>query len=173
MLVWFSIDLAALPGDPQQPMIRSRVNPECMKTYIRNIRTVDPTVVHLISIGGWNSPHPVTSVDVEDMYNALRKWNVDEVDGLLDGMDWDIEGNDDKADPSNHMSVECVHFMGRFSQLAKMDGMIVTMAPAESYLDSTVNGFDRSLRHTYYEWDDMYPEFTYHGMNTYAPLLSS
>ena len=71
------------------------------------------------------------------------------------------------------MTVECLHFMGRFSQLAKQDGFLVSMAPAESYLDPTRQGFDRSLLHSYDEWNSLHPDFTYHGLNTYAPLLSS
>lgn len=47
------------------------------------------------------------------------------------------------------------------------------MVPAESYLDPYRVGFDRSLLHSYQEWDSLHPEFTYHGLNTYAPLLSS
>ena len=42
---------------------------------------------------------------------------------------------------------------------------------AESYLDPTKNGFDRSLLHEYEEWATIQPGFTYHGLNTYAYLL--
>ena len=41
----------------------------------------------------------------------------------------------------------------------------------ESYLDPTMNGFDRSLLHEYEEWATIQPGFTYHGLNTYAYLL--
>jgi hypothetical protein len=37
----------------------------------------------------------------------------------------------------NHFTVESLDMMGRLSQLAKSDGFIVAMAPAESYLDPT------------------------------------
>jgi hypothetical protein len=47
------------------------------------------------------------------------------------------------------------------------------MAPAESYLDPTTSLFDRSLLHTYPEWDDIIkPPFAYHGRNCYAYILS-
>ena len=62
--------------------------------------------------------------------------------------------------------------MGQFSVLAKKDGYIVAMAPAESYLDPTTSQFDRSLSHPYPEWKDLQPNFRYHGHNTYAYLLA-
>jgi hypothetical protein len=46
------------------------------------------------------------------------------------------------------------------------------MAPAESYLDPTRNGFDLSLRHEYEEWIGLIPPFPYHGLNVYAYLLA-
>jgi hypothetical protein len=49
----------------------------------------------------------------------------------FDGIDWDIEGNDDFSSPYNHFTVECLDLMGRFSQLAKEKGSyIVSMVPA-------------------------------------------
>jgi len=57
-----------------------------------------------------------------------------------------------------------------FSQLAKADGYIVSMVPAESYLDPTTSEFDQSLLHTYP--DGWQPGFTYHGRNPYAYILS-
>lgn len=62
--------------------------------------------------------------------------------------------------------------MGQFSQLAKSCGYIVSMAPAESYVDPTISGFDRSLLHEYEEWKNRIPPFAYHGRNCYAYLLA-
>ena len=46
------------------------------------------------------------------------------------------------------------------------------MTPPESYLDPTTSVFDLSLLHTYPEWKETQPDFTYHGHNTYAYLLA-
>ena len=117
----------------------------------------------------------------------------------FDGIDWDIEGNDDFSSPYNHVTVEFLDLMGRFSQLAKeMGNYIVSMVPAgtmscykvartssplspylwpllpwlsESYLDPTRSHYDRSLLHQYEEWIPTVPGFHYHGMNTYAYLI--
>lgn len=110
-------------------------------------------------------------------------------------------GNDDFQSKYNYFTPQCLDLMGKMSQLAKQDGYIVAMAPAgtsiyilyntvvlsktqiidyyrhnsniflESYLDPTMNGFDRSLLHEYEEWATIQPGFTYHGLNTYAYLL--
>ena len=62
--------------------------------------------------------------------------------------------------------------MGKFSQLLKNAGYIVSMAPAESYLDPTTDEFSLSLLHNYPEWEKDVPEFNYHGRNAYAYLLA-
>ena len=62
--------------------------------------------------------------------------------------------------------------MGKFSQLLKKDGYIVSMAPAESYLDSSTDEFSLSLLYNYPEWEKKCPDFNYHGRNAYAYLLA-
>jgi len=80
---------------------------------------------------------------------AWHKWNTQTIaDPTLgfagfDGIDWDIEGNDDEASVYNTFSWPCLDLMGQFSVLAKRAGYIVAMAPAESYLDPTTSLFDR------------------------------
>ena len=88
-------------------------------------------VVHLMSIGGWNSPHPDTSFSAETMFDTLDKWNgqcatVAGIDygsgGLFDGFDWDVEGNDDFDSPQ-YLYKECIETMGLLSQLLKKETM--------------------------------------------------
>ena len=45
---------------------------------IRNLNLTTPTT-HLISIGGWNAPHPDTSHSASEMYDAWRKWNTETI----------------------------------------------------------------------------------------------
>ena len=72
----------------------------------------------------------------------------------------------------NHFTYEELDLMGKFSQLLKNNGYIVSMAPAESYLDFTTDEFSLSLLHNYPEWEKEKPDFTYHGRNAYAYLLA-
>ena len=61
--------------------------------------------------------------------------------------------------------------MGEMSQFAKNDGYIVTMAPAESYVDVSTSRFSRYVNLTYAE-DKWHQDFTYHGANVYAYVLA-
>jgi len=56
---------------------------------------------------------------------------------LFDGIDWDYEGHDDLRSPTAKFTLETLNIMADFSVEAKKAGLIVAMAPAESYLDSS------------------------------------
>jgi len=177
VVMWFSINLAVSP-ETGRPIITNGPDWDCVADRVAEIAQLNLETVHLISIGGWNSPHPDTSVSAEEAYDHWNFWNKniaarpDKGFYGFHGFDWDIEGNDDPNSQYNHFTVECLDFMGRFSQLAKQKGgYIVSMAPAESYLDPTHHTFDRSLLHNYPEWEPIVPNFNYHGRNTYAYLL--
>jgi len=178
VLIWFSINLST-DLETGLPMITNGPNMDCVAQLVKTMADMRLTVKHLISIGGWNSPHPDTLNTPEVVYEHWNHWNrvviarPDIGFNGFDGFDWDIEGNDDPSSIYNTFTVECLDLMGRFSQLAKSQGnYIVAMAPAESYLDPRTNLFDRSLLHTYPEWSHLQPPFAYHGMNCYAYLLS-
>ena len=56
----------------------------------------------------------------------------------FDGIDWDYEGHDDRSSPTSRFTLETLDVMVDFSVEAKKRGYIVSMAPAESYLDPTI-----------------------------------
>lgn len=176
VLMWFSVNLAVRNGLAE---ITSGPDLKCVARIAKELDDLNLPTIHLISIGGWNSPHPDTSVPVQTMFQEFKRWNDQDVANPelgfrgFDGFDWDIEGHDTLTHPNNLMTSECVAFMGEFSQLGKQNGYIVSMAPAESYLDPTTSVYDRILTHAYPEWTNLQPKFTYHGHNSYAPLLSS
>lgn len=163
VVIWFSIDLITKDG---RPFIARGVDYD----QVNNVNK-QADIVNMICIGGWNEIHPDTSVSPEAMFEVFQEW-VQETSRdsfKFSGIDWDIEGHDDPLSPNNKFTVECLNWMGKFSQLAKENGYLVSMAPAESYLDPTTSKFDRSLQHEYPEWDN---KFAYHGHNAYAYLLS-
>ena len=53
----------------------------CVAKMIERIRTLDPScpTTHLISIGGWNAPHPDTAHTAEDTYKAWHQWNTETI----------------------------------------------------------------------------------------------
>eukprot|EP01031_Cornospumella_fuschlensis_P039102 gene39102-47577_t len=176
VIIWFAINLAS---DGQgNPSITNGPDWTCVAEKIKTIRDLGLPTVHLISIGGWNAPHPDTSVSAASMFAYWDNWNKHTIStpqlGFygFDGFDWDIEGNDDLNSPNNVFTVTCLDFMGEFSQLAKKAGYVVSMAPAESYVDHTTSAFDRALNHEYPEWQGIIPTFPYHGQNVYSYLLS-
>lgn len=181
VVMWFAINLA-VSADTGLPTITGGPDMDCVATVIAELRDLGygNNTVHLISIGGWDAPHPETSNPVTMVYEQWQYWNKEIAarpeKGFygFDGFDWDIEGNDDPDSPNNLFSKDCLDYMGQFSQMAKyIDGYIVSMAPAESYFDPTRNGFDRSLLHGYPEWEpELDPPFRYHGLNAYAYLIA-
>jgi hypothetical protein len=151
---------------------------ECVARTAAELRAAGLFTTHLMTVGGWNAPHPNTSVSADDAYAAWRAWNEVVVarPGLpsgFDGIDWDLEGNDDVSSPFNELRVEVLDFVGRFSVLAKRDGYLVSLVPAESYLDPmTEPSFSRSLLLNYPGDVGWAKNFSYHGRNGYAYLLS-
>lgn len=60
---------------------------DCVRQQVRKFKDLGLTTFHLISIGGWNSPHPGPSTSYISLFNAWKIWNND----LFDGLDWNIE----------------------------------------------------------------------------------
>jgi chitinase len=125
--------------------------------------------VHLISFGGWNGPHLETSggITPEEWYRVWKQHAGD----IFHGIDWDLEGHDDLASPTNLFSRDCLEFVGQISRMAKKDGYIIGMAPPQSYLDIHNPNFSRSVNLTESDrpWHN---EFHYFGANVYSYLLA-
>jgi hypothetical protein len=139
VVIWFSINLAV--DDNGLPTITNGPDWSCVANRIKDIRDFGFTdVVHLISIGGWNSPHPDTSHSAEVMFEHWDHWNRHTIArpelgfAGFAGFDWDVEGNDQTLSRFNHFTVSCLDLMGRMSQLARNKGYVVAMAPAGIYL---------------------------------------
>lgn len=178
VVIWFSINLSIDKGG--RPVVTNGPDWDCVAEKVSRIRSLGLETVHLISIGGWNAPHPDVSIPVELAFSNWNKWNREIISRPsigyygFDGFDWDIEGNDDVSSEYNEFSPSVLDFIGQFSQLAKREGYVVSMAPAESYFDPlSAPTFDRSLRHEYDEWKPLLScAFPYHGRNCYAYLLA-
>lgn len=185
VVIWFAINLA-VDSNTGLPTVTGGPDMDCVADKVAEIRALnlENDTIHLISIGGWDAPHPDTSNNASLVYAQWDHWNrhiaarPERNFYGFDGFDWDIEGNDDPASQYNVFTVECLNLMGHFSQLAHwMGGYIVSMAPAESYLDpSRAPLFSRTLLHEYAEWQvgpsALDPPFRYHGLNVYSYLLA-
>lgn len=142
------------------------------------------SVKHLVSFGGWNGPHLPAGYSGSELYSVFREFNEQEenidndilvnefsVKRLWDGIDWDLEGHDDVQHSNNQFSLELLNQIGEFSYLAKQDGLITSIAPPESYLDTTTSRFSRFVNLTYPN-DAWHQDFEYHGWNVYAYVMA-
>lgn len=176
-------------SDADQPLsleFSTSQNSQNLRTYQEQLRSMGyDDVVHLASIGGWNAPHLPPGFSGKDLLDAFQSVNLqfchNEIDGeegkgkqrchLWDGIDWDLEGNDNLQSPRNEFTKDCLDEMGSMSALAKQQGLIVSMAPPESYLDITTPRFSRFVNLTYAD-DPWHLDFSYHGANVYAYVLA-
>jgi chitinase len=146
---------------------------DCVATTANTLAAEGLNTTHMISIGGWGSPHPAITNDPEAVYANWKDWNENTVarNGWpgFDGLDWDLEGVNTIDDPDNTITTACMDTVGRVSQLAKADGYIVSLVPPQSYFDVTIPNFDNNLTHNY---PDYMPTFYYHSWNAYAYIYS-
>eukprot|EP00127_Corallochytrium_limacisporum_P003735 Clim_evm67s152 gene=Clim_evmTU67s152 len=171
LVLWFSMFLISVDGNPT---IKIPFDMGCVAKTIEESYRYNPNVLHFISVGGWNAPHPDLTWSGREWNNIFNEWEREQFteagkpDMRFDGIDWDIEGNDDPSSEFNHVKPETLELVLDMSRHAKEEGRLIKMVPAESYLDPYVHRYDNSLLHAYPWW---HPEFKYHGRNTYAPLL--
>lgn len=67
VLIWFSINLEK-DKNSNAPIITNGPDMECVAEIVARMKEMNLEVIHLISIGGWNSPHPDTSNSVENVF---------------------------------------------------------------------------------------------------------
>ena len=174
VVIWFASNLAAVDG---VGVVETPLNIRCVAEVAKGARDAGFRVVHLLSIGGWNAPHPADIADGEGWWSIWQSWNEEQrslhadlgFEGF-DGFDWDLEGNDTPESEYNEFSYGTLDIMKVMSLRAKQAGFVVAMAPPQSYLDITTERFSRSLRHPpNMPW---YQDFRYHARNVYAYLLA-
>lgn len=172
VIIWFSINLESDNGVPR---ITGSLPPaDCVAKIAKDIQDAGRSVLHLVSIGGWNAPLPNTSNSAGEWFNSFVTWNEREYSRPrlgwygFDGIDWDPEGNDDPDQIQNHPTHAHLTLIGELSVHAKQAGYIVSLAPSQSYLDSESSQFDIELNHAP-SWK---PDFHYHGRNWYAYWLA-
>ena len=174
VVVWFAVDLgrnattgaAQIGHDDAQTKI---TNFSCVVETAAQLREAQLQTTHMLSIGGWNAPHPDTAFTGEHWWSTFKSFNAQN-EQVFDGIDWDLEGNDAPSSAWNAFTPACMRLVGEMSLAAKRDGFLVSMVPPESYLDPWAGGaFDLSLTHAHED----HPSFTYHGQNTYAHFLDA
>ena len=168
VIFWFAINLVK-DKDTQQPKVTGGPNAECVAKVRAAIQQQKLATSHLITIGGWDSPHPDTSFSGTQWFDAWNEWNR-RLPVPFDGFDWDLEGNDQVTSPNNEFTPECLQLVIDMSVAAKKAGLLATLAPPQSYFDITTKQFNRFLNNSD---PHFHPEFHYMGRNGYAYILAA
>ena len=89
--------------------------------------------------GGWNAPHPDTHNNASTVFREFQRWNREVAARPMlgfcgfDGIDWDLEGNDDVSSPFNHFSI-AVHApspMHAFCPVSRRRGRTALLARSQ------------------------------------------
>ncbi|KAL3827356.1 hypothetical protein ACHAXA_003090 [Cyclostephanos tholiformis] len=178
VVIWSFIEVVAMKSDSDEDengnstggvvgYVNTNLNLSRIASLIRDLDASGHSdVIHLTSIGGWNGPHLSSNQSANDWYAI---WTASDASRIFHGIDWDLEGNDDRSNPNNYFTLDCLDAMINISRLMKENGYFVTMAPPQSYLNFDDPSFGRYVNITKERgWHD---EFGYFGNNAYAYLL--
>lgn len=175
VIIWFSLTLSK-NSSTNLPQITGAIpDLDCVAQTVKTIRDRGYSVLHSISIGGWNTPLPDTTFSSKQWFEVFHEWNTQTVSrphlgwAGFQAIDWDPEGNDDTTKKDNKFTIQRMKLIGEMSVIAKQHGYIVSIAPAQSYLDVNTTVFDLNADHPpAFGWK---PNFRYHGRNLYAYWL--
>ena len=130
VIIWFALNLISSgeEGGLQKAKFVGGPDLNCVADIQKQLDDLGlgEETVHLISVGGWDAPHLNTDYSPSQVYAAFEEY--DRMN-LFDGVDWDLEGNDDLESESNIFTIECLNLMGDFSTLLHDNGYFVSMAP--------------------------------------------
>ena len=94
VVFWFSTNLVK---DDGQPKIKGPIpDLDCVARVRQKILAKNLPTAHLITVGGWDAPHPDTAFTGAEWFQAWHDWN-QALPMPFDGFDWDLEGNSAKA----------------------------------------------------------------------------
>ena len=89
VLFWFSI---ALVNDGGVPAITGGPDLDCIASTAATLTSLGLVTTHMVSVGGWDAPHPTTDFPAEEMYAAFKDWNESKEAGRhrkrISGMAW-------------------------------------------------------------------------------------
>jgi hypothetical protein len=119
VIIWFAINIAKDPATGMPAISGPMPDLACVAGVAGRIAGAGLKVHHLISVGGWNAPHPDDDIRPEDAWAAWRDWNARaSAPGFagFDGIDWDLEGDSHPERPANHFSIATLDLIGRVSK---------------------------------------------------------
>ena len=177
IIIWSQIDFTS-NEDNTKPFFNGTLDYRCVAKMIKKFRDNNYFVINLLSVGGYGCPHINVDFTVYEYFEEWLKFN-EKISSTenhffgFDGIDWDIEGNNEIESPYNNFTYKELDIIGKFSQLLKKEGYIVSMTPRESYLDPSTNEFSLSLiNYSNSEWENIFGDISYQGRNIYSYLIA-
>ena len=173
VIVWFAIGMV-VDAHTFKPTIVGGPNLTCVANAAMELRRQNLPTHHFISVGGWNAPHPTaTGGTVDEWWKAWKAYDSAAVAaglvGGFDGLDWDLEGNDDVHSQWNSFPAADLRLVADLSVRLKAQGRLVSLVPPQSYLDATTSAFSLRVNLTARCW---HSDFSYAGRSVYAALLA-
>jgi len=74
VVMWFAINLAR-NRSTGQPAVTGGPNMDCVADVVRAIDELGLDTIHMVTVGGWDAPHPDTSNTAEATYEYWDYWN--------------------------------------------------------------------------------------------------
>ena len=176
VIIWSQVDIIS-DNENKKPIFNGNIDYNCVAKMKKKFIENNYYVINLISVGGWNCPHINSNYSPKEY---LKEWisfneriySTGNYFFGFDGINWDIEGNDDLESNDNNFTYKELDIIGKFSQLLKKEGFIVSMSPLESYLDPSTEEFSLSLLNINKEWENKEDYISYHGKNVYSYLIA-
>eukprot|EP00931_Biecheleriopsis_adriatica_P034534 TRINITY_DN19927_c0_g1_i2.p1 TRINITY_DN19927_c0_g1~~TRINITY_DN19927_c0_g1_i2.p1 ORF type:complete len:173 (-),score=16.45 TRINITY_DN19927_c0_g1_i2:96-614(-) len=106
IVIWFAVNLGK-DTQTQKPAITSGPNYTCVAEVRAVIEARGFATTHLLSIGGWDAPHPSTEFSGAEWFAAWNSWN-SALPRPFDGFDWDLGGNDAQSLARGPPYFQCV-----------------------------------------------------------------
>ena len=161
IIIWSQIDFSS-NEDNSSPIFKGDLDYTCVAKMNQRFVENNLNIINLLSVGGSGCPHINTDFTANEYLDEWIKFNqkISSTENHFfgfDGIDWDIEGNEDLESNNNYFTYKELEIIGKLSQLLKKERYIVSITPKESYLDPTTSEFSLSLINNSSEWGN---EFT-------------
>ena len=88
VLFWFALNI--VDGGKGAPVFEGGPPRSCVASVVAELAVRQLNTTHMISVGGWDAPHPTTRFTAEAVFQSFEAWNQQQI-VPYDGVDWDLE----------------------------------------------------------------------------------
>lgn len=125
IVMWSFLDVVVVDHATQ---ISTSLNLTAIRDLIGELNRDGYDVQHFASVGGWNGRHIAPPITAVEWYLTFKE----QVGDIFDGIDIDLEGNDELSSPYNYFTLDCLEKIGEISRLAKQGALVVSPLPLSS-----------------------------------------